>query len=232
MYQQQQSTMVRSIEFGRSGLAESEQEMLDTLFNTRGAHRKLQAGETIFMEGDDTDFVYRVVSGTVLSCIITPDGRRQISRFLSGGGTMGLAAIGFHSYTAEAVDNVEIQVCPRSIFDAAVREDQGLRDEVMQIISGELTAGHDLMVMLGRMSANERAAAFLLKLSEENLVTKAGYVPLPMNRVDIADYLGLTIETVSRMFNTLKRNGLIDMPSPDRFRVVDVDGLQSVAAPA
>lgn len=204
---------------------------LDGLFDQCGTVKRFQPGEIVFMEGDAADVVYRVASGMVLACVITQDGRRQIARFVSDGGTMGLTALGSHSYTAEAVDCVDVQICPRNIYETAVMENAALRSEMIRTISAELTASRDQMVLLGRMTATEKAATFLLRMAAQLKCTKSGFVRMSMTRADIGDYLGLTLETVSRLLNGLHRERIIDMPAPDRFRILDAEALGSLATP-
>ena len=232
MHHQSQASIEARIDPNLAALANEENiGSLDTLFVEHGTVKRFQPGEVVFMEGDDAHSVYRIASGMVLACVITRDGRRQIARFVSDGGSMGLTARDTHSYTAEAVDCVDVQICPRAMFDAAILENRTIREEMMQAISVELAASRDLMVLLGRMTAIEKTASFLVKLADQLRCSKAGFIRLPMTRADIADYLGLTLETVSRLLNGLNRDGVIDMPTPDRFRVADRDALHSLATP-
>ena len=204
--------------------------LLDALFTASGASKRYQAGETIFVEGYDTNTVYQIRSGTVRICILTPDGRRQISRFVTSGGVLGLIAQYSQDCLVEAVDEVEMLHCPRKLLNANVSIDEVLREEVQQIIVDELVASRKHILMLGRLTAAERAAGFLLGLANGvGRNSKDGFIKVPMSRQDIADHLGLTIETVSRTINALKRNGLIEMPAPDQVRVTDLEGLSRLA---
>lgn len=204
--------------------------LLDTLFAANGTSKRYQAGETIFVEGYDTHTVYQIRTGTVRICILTPDGRRQISRFVTSGGVLGLIAQYSQDCLVEAVNEVELLHCPRKLLDANISIDEILRDEVQQIIVDELVASRKHILMLGRLTAAERAASFLLGLTgSAGLGSKDGFIKVPMSRQDIADHLGLTIETVSRTINALKRSGLIEMPAPDQVRITDFAGLNRLA---
>lgn len=201
------------------------------LMRETGTRRVFRAGQVIFLENEPSDAVFQVVSGTVRCCRITPDGRRQISRFIAEDDEMALTAFKTYDYTAEAVTDVELLSCPRDAFEAALRTDARLRDSVFERMASELTSSRDQMVLLGQMSASERAATFLLRLAGRNAEPK-DELYLPMTRQDIADHLGMTLETVSRMFNKLKRMGIIDMPTPDRITICDPNQLATLAMAA
>lgn len=198
------------------------------LMDTVGIRKVFKPGQVIFLEDQPSDAVYQVVAGTVRCCRITTDGRRQISRFVSTDDEMALTAFKTYDYTAEAITEVVLLRCPRPAFEAALRSDETLRDSVFQRMASELTASRDQMVLLGQLNAAERAATFLLRLAGNSAEPK-GELHLPMTRQDIADHLGMTLETVSRMFNKLKRTGVIEMPAPDRIRICDHDQLSTIA---
>lgn len=202
---------------------------IERLMQSHGRPQKVKAGATIFIEGDPSDAHYHVVSGVVRCCQITPDGRRQISRFLTEGDEMALTAFDAYGYTAEAVSDVELIRCTRSAFNKAMQEDAELRDSVFALMASALNATRSQMVLLGQLSATERAATFLLEMTER-FQDSDGEIHLSMTRQDIADYLGMTLETVSRMFNKFKKEGVISMPTPDHIRVSDLDELELMAA--
>ena len=201
------------------------------LFARRGARQAMKAGSTIFIEGEEADVLYRIASGTVRCCRVTLDGRRQIERFLGEGDEMGLTARGVYAYTAEAVGEVVLQRMKRATFEQAAREDAALREALFEHMAETLDASRGRMVLLGRMTASERAAAFLVEMAAR-LREPGDEIRLPMTRQDIADYLGITLETVSRMFNRFRRDGLIDMAAPDRIRIADRDALEDLASAA
>jgi len=203
----------------------------DRLMQSHGRSQEVKAGTTIFLEGDPSDALFYVASGVVRCCQITADGRRQISRFVTAGGQMGLTAFEVYGYTAEAVSDITLIRCTRSAFNGAMREDTELRDEVFELMASTLKATRDQMVLLGQLSATERAAAFLLEMTER-IKDRDEEIHLSMTRQDIADYLGMTLETVSRMFNKFKKQGVISMATPDRIRVCDLDKLEMMSAAA
>jgi len=166
----------------------------------------LTRGQTLFFEGDPALSYYEVVSGTMRCSRLSPDGRRQIFRFASAGELLGVGCVGTYGYSAEAVTEVVARRKPLSGLDAAMAADADLRQRVVQSLRDELAATRTQMMLLGRMSAAERLATFLLDLAARTPMP-GGYIELPMTRGDIADHLGLTIETVSRKFNELTLAG-------------------------
>ncbi len=201
------------------------------LIRRNGTSKTFEAGQVIFLEDDPSDAVFLVVSGTVRCCRITADGRRQISRFISDGEEMALTAFKSYDYTAEAITDITVLSCPRTVFEAALQTDDALQEFVFEKIANELTRGRDQMVLLGRLTAVERAAAFLFRLARHSNAPN-GELYLTMTREDIADYLGMTLETVSRMFNQLKRDGVIEMRTPDHIRIRNADQLADLAMAA
>jgi len=198
------------------------------VMRSRGTKQTVPAGATIFIEGDDADTVYRIVSGVVRCCRITIDGRRQISRFLVRGDEMGMTARDTYAYTAEAVDDVVVHRISRAAFADAMRGDSDLRDALFDHMAVTLNATRNQMVLLGQLNAAERAASFLIEMAERATGPDGG-IHLPMNRQDIGDYLGMTLETVSRMFNRFKKEGVIAMATPDHIRIEDHDALEMAA---
>jgi len=183
----------------------------------------------LFLEGDRSDFLFIVVSGCLRGYRMTVDGRRHIARFMTAGDVVALTSSKEHDYTAEAVSPTQILCCPRATVERLMREDAAFREAIFERIDAELAALRDQMVLLGQFSAEERAATFLSGLAARNGGPE-GEVHLPMTRRDIGDFLGLSFETVSRMFNDLKRKGIIEMTSPNRFRVSNPDELSALAA--
>lgn len=192
-------------------------------------HRK-SPGDTVFAEGDEAENVYEVVRGMVRLCKLLPDGRRQITGFLSAGQFLGLAPEGVCVYTAEAITDVTLRRYKRAAFDRLLDEVPGFARRVLAVASHELSAAQNQMLLLGRKAAIEKVASFLLLIAEQTGEEDHDEVGLPMTRSDIADYLGLTIETVSRTLTKLKQNQLIALPLRDRIVIVDRDELEEVAA--
>ena len=187
---------------------------------------RLARGQSLFFEGDDADCYYEIVSGTVRCCRLTHDGRRQIHRFAGPGEMLGLGCTGTYGYSAEAVTRVVACRHRLSDLDAAMAADGVLRRRVVQALRVELSATSTQMMRLGRMSASERLASFLLAFAAKD---GDGCIELPMTRGDIADYLGLTIETVSRKLGELHGLGLIRLETPSRIRVVDLARIEAIA---
>jgi CRP/FNR family transcriptional regulator len=167
----------------------------------------LSPGEAIFWEGDQAGQIFEVVEGVLRVYRILPDGRRAIMGFMYAGDVLGVSFRDQYLFTAEAVTDVEVRRFSRGRFFALVNESPALRSQLFARLCDEMSAAQDQMLLLGRKSAEERVVSFLLAVPRK---TGAGDdIELPMSRLDIADYLGLTIETVSRMFSGLCRRGLI-----------------------
>jgi CRP/FNR family nitrogen fixation transcriptional regulator len=182
----------------------------------------------LFAEGDDTDALYAVRSGMVRLCKILPDGRRQIERFALPGDLIGLEPQGLHRVTAEAVCDCTIVRYRRSRVEALVAGDPAFAHTVLRFAVRQLDEAQRRLVLLGRNTAIERVAAFVLEMVERTGGT--GQLDLAMSRADIADYLGLTIETVSRLFSQLRRQGFLDLPTAHRLILLDRAALEDIAA--
>lgn len=185
--------------------------------------------QTIFNEGDDARYSYKVVEGGVRLCKVRPDGRRQIAEFLLPGDMFGLECGSEHSLTAEALCDVVVMRCPRNHVERLSEEQPGVRRQLMSLLRRELSAAQDHLVMLGRQTAKERVASFLLLLAQRTDADNDDALDLPMGRQDIADYLGLTIETVCRALTDLKRERLIAIPNRHQVVIRDIALLEGVA---
>lgn len=186
-------------------------------------------GEILFAEGDTADSIYEVVRGMVRLYKLLPDGRRQITGFLSAGHLLGLAPAGVCVYTAEAITDVTVCRYKRAAFERLIDEVPGFARRLLAVTSHELHAAQDQMLLLGRKSATEKVASFLLLMADRH-GQEMDEVQVPMTRGDIADYLGLTIETVSRTLSRLKQDGVIALPAPTHIEIRDRDGLEDLAA--
>jgi CRP/FNR family transcriptional regulator, nitrogen fixation regulation protein len=167
--------------------------------------------EEIFAEEEEADFVYKVISGTVRDVRILSDGRRQVGAFHLAGEVFGLDCGTRHRYSAEAVVDCEIALVRRSALDKAVDADGVAARKLWGVTSRDLQQLQDHMLLLGRKSAIERVASFLRGMFSRSPMGDA--VDLAMSRTDIADYLGLTIETISRTLTQLERSHAISMPT-------------------
>ena len=187
-------------------------------------------GEILFGEGDELTSVYEIVRGMLRLVKLLPDGRRQITGFLSAGHLLGLAPEGVSVYTAEAVTEVTLCRYGRAAFERLIDEVPGFAKRLLAATSHELRVAQEQMLLLGRKTATEKVASFLLLIANEQAGNDVQEMDLPMTRCDIADYLGLTIETVSRTLTKLKQDGLIALPSPTRIEFRDRDQLKELAA--
>lgn len=172
--------------------------------------------EEVFGEGEPAEFVYKVVSGAVRSFRILSDGRRQIDRFHLPGDLFGIEDGEEHRFSAEAIADCRIALVKRSSLEAAVMRDSAAARLLWGLACRDLDRAREHMLLLGRKSATERVATFLIEMS-----ASAAAIDLPMCRNDIADYLGLTIETVSRTLTQLERRGVIDLPSSRHVELRD-----------
>lgn len=196
---------------------------VDTTLDLMGAAVNFGRNAEIFGEGEPADYLYKVVSGAVRICKLMSDGRRQIGAFYLPGNIFGLEAEDIHHFSAEAISDCTILVVKRSAFLAEATRDGAMLTELWTETMAHLHRAQDHMLLLGRKSAQERIAAFLLDMAGR--LSKQGAVELPMSRQDIADYLGLTIETVSRTLTQMERDGVIAIPVSRRILLTDPEAL-------
>jgi CRP-like cAMP-binding protein len=191
-------------------------------------------GRTLYCEGDDARHFFKVVSGVVRLCKVTEDGRRQIAAFLTAGDFLGWTNQDDHAYSAEAVTRVTLLKYSRRQVEEIVRTDPAAARRVLVLLSDQLALAHDHLLLLGRMTAAERISAFLLHLNKRPGAPQieTTTIELPMTRRDIADYLGLTIETVSRTLSAMKRKGLLTFTDAERVRLKRYDVLERMATAA
>lgn len=171
--------------------------------------------EEIFAEEETADFVYKLISGAVRDVRVLDDGRRQVGAFHLAGDVFGLECGETHRYSAEAVVDCEIALVRRSVLERAVLADGAAACKLWNLTSRDLQRLQDHLLLLGRKSAAERVISFLVDLAGR--LNRSSVIDLPMSRSDIADYLGLTIETVSRTLTQLERDRAIAMPSSRRI---------------
>ncbi|MFN7026494.1 MAG: cyclic nucleotide-binding domain-containing protein [Pseudorhizobium sp.] len=183
---------------------------LHTLF-ARQPVENYCAGQILFFEGDPAKSIFEVVEGSLRILRILPDGRRVITGFLHAGDILGISFKSHYIYTAEAIGAVTIRRLSRKAFENEVANSADIRPAVFNQMSDEMAAAQDQMVLLSTKNAEERLCSFLLKELQRALAAGARepIVALPMTRLDIADYLGLTIETVSRTVTKLANKGVL-----------------------
>lgn len=165
----------------------------------------------IYGEAEPADYVHYLVAGTVRICRLMDDGRRQIETFHRPGTLFGFEAGTSHRFSAEAVTNVTVRLARRSALMALAGRDAEVAQALWGLACRELERAQEHVLLLGRKTAQERVASFLGELASDDAVD------LPMSRQDMADYLGLTIETVSRTLTQLEANGVIAFRSPRRI---------------
>ncbi|MFD2264983.1 Crp/Fnr family transcriptional regulator [Lacibacterium aquatile] len=194
-------------------------------------HMSVEPRGAILMEGDPAHHMFNVTSGTVRVYKLLPDGRRQVIGFLMTGDFLGFAVRDAYAYSAEAVTEVSLCRFSRPRMEALLQKFPGMEKRLLGLAANELAIAQDLMLLLGRKTARERLASFFLMMVER--LTRLGRtgnpLPLPMSRSDIADYLGLTTETVSRAFTQFRNDGLIALEGTDTVRLTDLAGLQEIA---
>lgn len=182
-------------------------------FEHLGRRVHFAAGETVFSEEDITSSFYNVLDGVMRLYKLLPDGRRQIVGFALPGDFLGMNMSGRHNFSADAIGAVTVCQFAKVPFGRFIEDRPHLLKRINELAVRELSQARDHMVLLGRRSADEKVATFLLAWRERLLSFNepSDTVPLPMSRQDIADYLGLTIETVSRTFTKLERHGAIEI---------------------
>lgn len=194
----------------------------------QGTRLSFDRNEEIFGQGEAAEYVYRVVSGAVRTIRYGSDGRRQILSFHLPGDVFGLEIDGVHSLSAEAVGDTEVAAIRRSMIETAATENSAAARALVELTQRQLHDIQEHAIVLGRKGAGERVASFLLQLAER--ASPRGEIELPMSRADIADYLALTIETVSRAFTQMERDNAIALPSSRRVVVRDRGALEILEA--
>lgn len=206
--------------------------------NAIGRERKLSPGESLFWEGEDSVLVANVIDGVLKLSSNTEDGREQIVGIVYPSDFIGRPFGGTSSHGISALTESKVCVFNRTDFDRFAAEHPQLEHKLLERTLGELDRTRRWMLLLGRKSASEKVASFLLEIFERMGVPKGCELrfddtpmtlDLPFSRQQIADILGLTIETVSRQFTRLKAAGIIDLPSRRGLRVLDRAGLEAEA---
>jgi CRP/FNR family transcriptional regulator len=193
-----------------------------------GQNVSIGRDESLFCEGDPADAVFVVVSGTVRLSKMLADGRRQIIGFREAGDLIGFALSHDHSYSAEGVTSARLRRVNRIQLERLVEAKPQLRLSFFSLAASELAAAQRQLLLLGRKTARERLCSFLVERRHDG----SGIIKLPMSRTDIADYLGLTIETVSRTLSQLRAEGLIRMPTLHSLELANADRLGDLAEAA
>jgi len=197
----------------------------------QGIPARFRKGQTILSEGDLAERCFEVVRGVVRAYRILPDGRRQIVDFLFPGEILGFGLEGTYEYSADAVTETSVQGFGRAALDRLSVEQPALAARLRDSTYRDLRAAQDHIVLLGRKTASERVASFFLALARKSGAADEGRdtIWVPMSQCDIADYLGLTTETVNRVMSQLRENGTISAPARGLVRIHQPIELEDVA---
>jgi CRP/FNR family transcriptional regulator len=205
------------------GLLPPDMKALDELIYAR---RRVKAGETILRAGDKFESLYAVRRGFFKSRVVLEDGRDQVTSFHMAGEIIGMDGIGTDHHTVDVIALEDSEVC---VIPYAYLEEPQLQRQLQKAMSREIVREQGVMMLLGSMKAEERLATFLLNLSQRFVAR--GYSPsefhLRMTRDEIGSYLGLSLETVSRLFSRFQHDGLITVQMK-HIRILDVAALRSV----
>jgi CRP/FNR family transcriptional regulator, nitrogen fixation regulation protein len=178
-------------------------------------------GTEVYGEREPADYVYQVKSGAVRSYKLLSDGRRQIGAFHLAGDIFGLENGSEHRFTAEAIVDTTVRLIKRHSLELVAESDAMVARNLLSMTTTNLQHAEDHMLLLGRKTSLERVAAFLLEMDKR--LTAADVIALPMSRRDIADYLGLTLETVSRAISHLHGLGIVDFIGNTQRQIVLLD---------
>jgi CRP/FNR family nitrogen fixation transcriptional regulator len=185
---------------------------------------KYTRGAEIYGEAEPADYIYQVVEGAVRSYKLLSDGRRQIGAFHLVGDIFGLENGSTHRFTTEAIVDTTVRLMKRRSLEHVAETDVVVALDLLNMTTSNLQHAEDHMLLLGRKTSLERVAAFLLEMDRR--LTAAGVMALPMSRRDIADYLGLTLETVSRALSCLHGKGILGFRGPTQRQIVLLDRLR------
>lgn len=192
---------------------------------------ELAAGDGLFEDTDDATHIFNITAGVIKVYKLLPDGRRQVTGFLFPGDFIGLERDGRYAYGAEAVTHTTLCRFRRKQLAEVFQRFPKLERRLLELAWNEMVADQEQMVLLGRKTARERIASFLLLLSSRAVQRgqKANPINVPMSRNDMADHLGLTTETVSRVVTSLRRQGAIALPVPGKIEIVDRSALEEMS---
>ncbi|HSN21612.1 MAG TPA: fumarate/nitrate reduction transcriptional regulator Fnr [Usitatibacter sp.] len=205
------------------GLQANDMARLDEVVYTR---KRVKRGETLYRNGEEFESLYAVRSGFFKSSVVLEDGRDQVTGFHMAGEIVGMDGIGNDRHAADVVALEDSEVC---VIPYSRLEEAGLHRQLSKVMSRELVRDQGVMMLLGTMRAEERLAAFLLNLSQR--FQARGYSPnefhLRMTRDEIGSYLGLSLETVSRLFSRFQADELIEVQQK-HIHILDTEGLRAV----
>jgi CRP/FNR family nitrogen fixation transcriptional regulator len=208
--QQQAHPIAPGSTMGKAGLFDGSPELL-------GTRMSYGRDEEIYGEAEEAEFVYKVVSGAVRTYKVLDDGRRQIGAFHLPGDLFGFESGVAHRLTAEAVTDTTALVFKRRTLEHLATRNIEVARQLWSLTARNLDHAEEHMLLLGRKTATERVAAFILEMDRR--MQSTGAISLPMTRRDIADYLGLTLETVSRTISQLQAEGTVELSTARQIRV-------------
>ncbi|MFZ1744090.1 MAG: Crp/Fnr family transcriptional regulator [Pontixanthobacter sp.] len=203
------------------------------VLNSIGRQRDLQAGEQLLWEGEEAVLVGNVIEGLLKLSSGTSDGREQIVGLVYPSDFIGRPFGATTPYGVEALTDARVCIFQRKDFDAFAREHPRLEHKLLERTLAELDRTRRWMLLLGRMDAEQKLVSFLLEIADRMGAAASNQTQtfeLPIGRQQIADVLGLTIETVSRQFSKLKKSGLVDLPSRREVTILDRQALEMRAA--
>ena len=203
---------------------------LAATLQAHGTRLSFARGQEILAEGSDAAHCYQVISGSVRLVKLMADGKRQVCEFLVAGDFIGLEAQEQYYFTAEAVANSVVMRYPRRQVEALMASHPSLAQYVHKLTANGLQRAYERMVLICHKTAHERIAWFLLEMMKRS--AQPDSVELPMTRSDIADYLGLVIETVSRVLSHLKHSGAIAIRNVNRIVLLDRHALEAARGDA
>jgi CRP/FNR family transcriptional regulator len=194
--------------------------------------KPLQKSQHLYREGDDFQSVFAVRSGTLKAYKTTDDGREQVTGFYFPGEILGMDGISnnAHASSAKALETAAICEIPFSSLEKLSSLMPNLQRHFFQLMSREITEDQQLITLLSKNSADERVAALMLSISSRNARRKLSSTQfrLPMSRVDIGNYLGLTVETVSRVFSRMQKMDILQVDNKE-IEILDLQGLKDMA---
>ena len=211
-----------------SGIPAAPPDSLDVL-EQFGTTICVKREQEIHPQGEGVQFCYRVLRGCIRTVRLMEDGRRQIGEFLMAGDLLGFDALETYDFAAEAVSDTVLRRYPRRTVDALAERSVFLTRRLCDLASISLRTAHARLVLLGRNTASERLASFLLEMSERLPGKSPDVLELPMSRTDIADHLGLTIETVCRVLAHLRHDGTVAIDR-NSITVRDRSALEAMAS--
>jgi CRP/FNR family transcriptional regulator, anaerobic regulatory protein len=207
---------------------------LDRIESVVYARRRVKRGERLFGAGDEFESLYAIRSGFFKTSLVDGEGREQVTGFFMGGELLGLDGLGAGRYNGSAIALEDSEVCmmPYRLIEEISSEVPALQRGLHRVLAREIVRDHGMMLLLGSMCAEERLANFLLNLGRRLLrrgFSSSSFI-LRMTRDEIGSYLGLKLETVSRLFSTFQRRGLLEVRDK-HVSITDIGGLERLLAP-